>query len=86
MLIVASWQPGVKIISVNEFSIHAKLGWRILKEDHALWVRVLKGTYFRVPLNLNSFTPQSYGSLIWRGTVVILLYCKKAYMWLCPME
>lgn len=45
----------------------AKLGWRILKEDHASWVRVLKGKYFSSRSNLSAFAPQSYSSLIWRG-------------------
>lgn len=63
----------------------AKLGWRILK-DHALWVRVLKGKYFSsrsiwVLLHLSPIV------LCFREvSLVVLLYCNKAYMWLYAIE
>lgn len=62
----------------------AKLGWRILKEDRALLVQVLRGKYFNSRSNLDAFIAKSNSSFVWRDIVnSIPLLQKGLYMIVC---
>ena len=45
----------------------AKLGWRMLQEPEALWVRVLRHHYCKGRLGIDTFTKHPTSSNLWRG-------------------
>lgn len=47
----------------------AKIGWLMLKEEDAFWVKVLKEKYIKEFLGINSFEHKPYATKLWKGLI-----------------
>ncbi|CAA7033157.1 unnamed protein product [Microthlaspi erraticum] len=59
---------GIRASKDMNLALIAKVGWRLLKDDHSLWARVLKKKYRVGDLREQSWLkPKSNWSILWRG-------------------
>ena len=58
---------GVRKTHDNNLAILTKLGWKIMKKDNSLWVKVMRSKYFRNGgIKVDNFKKKSNSSVVFR--------------------
>lgn len=69
---------GIKSVRDMNLAFLTKLGWRILDEENALWVQVLKGKYMKVGEGVGDWKIKAGASNAWKGIIEASPILRKA--------